>query len=61
MQSFNVGFAFEDCNASISLNGASITKQSQSWFTKGTSTLAFPEYKYIGDCELEITYKALVS
>ena len=58
VQTFDVRFAFEDCNPQILLNGASMPDYEQYWFIAGGQSQAVQEYFLVSDCALEFTYSA---
>lgn len=61
-QTFDVTFAFEQCNASIFLLDTSgMPNYTQNWFDPTQTTKQVPQFQYSADCSLEFTYTAIVN
>lgn len=52
VQTFDVTFAFEECNSIINLNGAGMADQTVYWFNNPVTTMPVKEYWVTSDCNV---------
>ena len=61
IESFTVGFSFEDCNSQIILPQDYMSDKMQYWGVGATTTAPVSAYSYTASCMLEFSYSALVN